>query len=274
LLLALIGSAWQPLMDMWHNPVNQRDDIRGMAHDIAASAGPNDAVMALGQSQLDTLLYYDRGLPQPYLIPRVRPLDEAATVLDLERIAQQHRRLYALFYVSYEADPRGVIRGWLDAHAFRAGSRWYGGIELAIYEFGEPSTATTPTHLRYTGDLRLERLSRAPAGVRPGEAVRITLAWMPNAPLDRPLNLFLHLVDKNDQIVAQFDGPPTHTPMPAWNVGVEQIGRTAIVVPPGTPPGDYRILIGLYDPVSGERVPLLHGGELFTVLTGVEVHVP
>lgn len=270
-ILIALGNAWQPLDTMWHSPNTRRDDFRGMAHDIAATAGPDDAIMALGQSQLDTLRFYDRTLPQPYLLPRVRPLDEAAVLADLEQIAQRHRRLYALFYVPYEADPGGLIRGWLDANAFRAGSRWYGGVELAIYEFGEPRSAQTPTHLRYTGDLALQRLTRMPARVPPGDAVRITLAWLPNAPLDRPLSLFLHLVNPQDTIVAQFDGPPTNIPTSTWQPGTEQISRVAIIVPPDTPVGDYRILIGLYDPANGMRVPLLHGEELVTVLTGVEV---
>jgi 4-amino-4-deoxy-L-arabinose transferase-like glycosyltransferase len=249
--LALALSAAAPLRNEWFDPAYWRDDYRGIAQAIAAAAAPEDIVIANGQGQLDTLRVYDPGGLPYRLVPRARPLDPAVVTADLAALARDHRRLYALFYVLYEADPAGVIPNWLAEHAFHAGSRWYGGVQLAIYDLQPPPGDARAFDARFGAAAVLRSAAYGPLQLHPGESLRLTTAW--ESP-DTRLNIFVHLVDATGTPAAQYDGPLVDRP--AAGDGVR---RMALLAPATLAPGRYRLLIGLYDPATGARVPLANG---------------
>lgn len=79
---------------------------------------------------------------------------------------------------------------------------------------------------------------------------RLTLYWQTSAPLDTDYTVFVHSLNAQGELVAQADGPPVgnHYATTAWEPGeIVQDSRPLS-------PGD-RYLVGLYDPVSGERLP-------------------
>lgn len=267
--LFVILAARQPLANEWFDPAYWRDDYRGIAQSIAASAGPNDALILNGQSQIETLDFYLKNSQARYLLPRFRPLEPAATIHELETIAGQHQRVYTIFYVLEEADPAGVMPNWLAEHAFRAGSRWYGDAELAIYEFGDLTGSLRTQQEHFGPQLQLIRSAADTTG-GPGDAIRVQLEWQTNTPAEHPLNIFVHLLNGSGQIIAQYDGPLTAQPSTTWMSGETHTGRVAVLVPPGTPPGNYQLLIGVFDPVEGARLPRAGGGDSL-ILETVEV---
>jgi mannosyltransferase len=265
----IVLAARGPLTNEWYNPAFWRDDYRGIARYITDTAGPNDAIMMMGQGQVETLDYYYKGTLPHYLLPRFRPLDRDATVHDLKDISRRHRRLYALFYVPYEADPNGVIADWLQTNAFKVNNRWYGGVELVVYEFGDLRAALRPMDARFGQHVRLGQIATSPSIVHAGDAVRIAFVWRSDATLDQPLNLFVHLLDDTGKIIAQYDGPSAQRPATEWATGKSQPGRAAVLVPPGTAPGDYHLVAGLYEP-TGERLRLSDGADTL-LLTQIKV---
>ncbi|MFO7169417.1 MAG: hypothetical protein DIU80_015440, partial [Chloroflexota bacterium] len=259
-----------PLWREWTDPAVWRDDYRGVARAIAATASADDAVLLVAPGQAEILDYYlDLPLPR-YGLPRTRPLDVQETVRELEAIAGRHRRLYGVFYVPYEADPAGEIRRWLNEHAFTASSRWYGGVELVIYELPEVAAPPQMPEARFAEAVRLRQIATEPAELRPGDAVRIEAEWSAEEPVGRQLLVFVHMLDAAGQVVAQFDGPPAPLGTDAWQPGGVQRGRMAVLVPPGTPGGVYRLVTGLYDPATGERLLLPDGSDTLP-LTEVRV---
>jgi hypothetical protein len=253
LAVLLIATAWQPLRNEWFDPAFWRDDYRGAAREIALTAGPRDALILNGQSQIETLDLYLKG-PQPrFLIPRFRPLDAAATAADLQAILAAHRRIYGLFYVLEESDPGGMIASWLDTHAFRASSRWYGGLQLVVWEGGALAGPAIGFSIPFVGGPTLENVVVAPAALRPTEALRAQVTWSANRQVagGAPLNVFAHVIGADGQLVGQYDGPldgggPT---------------RFAIVLPADTAPGSYRLRVGLYDPATGARLRTARGDD-------------
>jgi hypothetical protein len=255
-------AARQPLTNEWFNRDFWRDDYRGLAHDIAASAGPDDAIMALGVSQIETLDYYNKDTQPRFLLPRTRPLDRAATIHELESIAARYRRLYALFYVPYEADPDGLIAAWLRDHAFTSSSRWYGGVQLVTYEFGELTDPLRPIHASFGSEVRLRRGGIGPTAVSPKAAVRILLEWdLPTSPAPS-LSLFAHLLDGNGRIVSQCDLPLMPGERAAQTEGTAQQRRLAILVPANTAPATYRLVLGVYNSSTGARLQLANGDDI------------
>jgi hypothetical protein len=106
------------------------------------------------------------------------------------------------------------------------------------------------------------------------EAVRLTLRWSAAGYLDTDYTVFVHLVTpgSDGQPLAQADGPPMagRWPTSLWLPGVALDDLHTIPLPPDLPPGDYHLLVGLYDPATGDRL-LLPGGNDATIL---EVEIP
>jgi len=92
----------------------------------------------------------------------------------------------------------------------------------------------------------------------------ITLHWEVIAPVTRDLTVFIHLVDAQDHILGQGDGPPCRGQYPTsyWPTSYWQAGEwlqdehlIAVTSEPGDI-SDARILVGFYDPGTGERLPV------------------
>jgi len=258
----LVAASVAPLRNEWFDPAFQRDDYRSLARAITATARPDDAVLLIGPGQVDVFDYYFHGMQQRYLLPRFRPLAPAATVAELEQMERAHRRVYGVFYVPYEADPDGVVSNWLAARAFRAESRWYGGVELVVYELGEPGGSPREVRARFGEQLELERATVTTLDVLPGDAIRVELWWHAIAAPGRDLLLFAHLLDSEGRIVAQHDGPPAPVPASAWQSGETYRSRLAVLVPPGAAPGPYHLVLGVYDPATGKRISLPGGADV------------
>ncbi len=85
----------------------------------------------------------------------------------------------------------------------------------------------------------------------------ITLNWEAHQPLETAYTVFIQAwrADTN-RYAAGFDGPPVGGDYPTtlWGPG-EIIVDTHPLDPASLAPGEYRLLVGLYDPASGERLP-------------------
>lgn len=261
MVVFLVAAARQPLLNEWFDPVYWRDDYRGVAGAVRASAGPDDAVLLVGPGQVEIFDYYYRGDLPRYPLPRAHPLEPAGTLRELELIAQRHRRLYAVLWVPEQSDPAGVITGWLEARAFRAESRWYGGVQLVMYQFGALDAALAPVDVAFGDRLRLVRAAVAPQQAQAGDVVLIATEWAVVRGEGRPLNVFVHLLNDAGEIVAQHDGPPAPLPIAQWSIDGVQVGRFGVSVPQDAPPGRYRLRIGVYDPQDGSRLRLSDGAD-------------
>jgi len=86
----------------------------------------------------------------------------------------------------------------------------------------------------------------------------LTLNWGVKQPLETDYTVFIQAwdADTNEQ-VAGFDGPPVQGDYPTsiWAPG-EIIVDTHPLDLSVLPPGDYYLLAGLYDPATGERLPV------------------
>lgn len=117
------------------------------------------------------------------------------------------------------------------------------------------------TDLRFGEHIRLSGYDLHSPDAQPGDSLEFTLYW--NAASTPPENysFFLHLVaDDDPRPLAQVDGNPA---VPArltqtWDRPEETLisPRISLALPPDLPPGDYRVLLGLYNFESGARLPV------------------
>jgi hypothetical protein len=110
-----------------------------------------------------------------------------------------------------------------------------------------PLPAANPIDARFGGAIRLRgyTFSTAP--------IAVTLQWEALADVPRSLSVFVHVLDVGGQIQAQSDGPPARgrAPTDGWSPGDVVDDRRELTAAPG----EYRVVVGLYDPRSGERLP-------------------
>ena len=80
----------------------------------------------------------------------------------------------------------------------------------------------------------------------------IQLVWQTKHLLTENLRLFVHAIDEQALIAAQWDGVPVDwtRPTTGWLPGEYVTTRHALALPPG----EYRLRLGWYHPTSGERI--------------------
>lgn len=106
------------------------------------------------------------------------------------------------------------------------------------------------------GTIRLLGAALPEESLQQGDALPVTLFWQAVADGSRSEQLFLQLLDPQGQIVAARESLPVSGAFPTsrWRAGDLIRDPQPMTIPADLPPGDYRLIAGLYDPVSGRRL--------------------
>jgi len=261
--LALLGLVAAPRLAVLRanlfDPAHQRDDYRGIAAEIAAAAGPDDAVVLTAPTQIEVFGYYDRGAHATYPLPETRPPDRAATEARLDAIGAAHGDLYAVLWATGEADPEAIVEGWLNAHRHKAYDRWYGNVRLALWAAERaPTREALAGPVRLGDAIELRSLRVGPLAAAPGDVLTLTAAWVAAAPPGpSDLSVFVHLLAPDGAVATQRDMRPAGgtAATSSWPAGgAPVVDRIALALPRDLAPGRYRLVLGLYDPATGARV--------------------
>jgi 4-amino-4-deoxy-L-arabinose transferase-like glycosyltransferase len=113
--------------------------------------------------------------------------------------------------------------------------------------------------------LRLLGYALPDGAPRPNSTYAVKLFWEAQAPIAQEYSVYLHLRggwnDANgNPLWAQKDGAPADTPLTAWYVGLQAYDVRELKVN-ALPRGAYELVIGLYDPQTGARLPTNDGRE-------------
>ncbi|MCD6291689.1 MAG: hypothetical protein J7M34_14415, partial [Anaerolineae bacterium] len=95
--------------------------------------------------------------------------------------------------------------------------------------------------------------------VSPGGTVRVVLYWRSLATHPPAHTVFVHLLDEQGILRGQQDNPPVFgtQPLPLWETGDMIRDPYAFQVAADAPAGHYAIEVGLYDPTTGTRLPVM-----------------
>ncbi|MFL5801999.1 MAG: hypothetical protein ACJ8CR_09695 [Roseiflexaceae bacterium] len=99
------------------------------------------------------------------------------------------------------------------------------------------------------------------APLRPGDPLTIRLGWRGGPAAPPPLMVSLQMLGADDHKWAQWDGPAggDWRPIQSWSAGERVRQDVPLTLDPATPPGNYRLLLVVYDPATGQPRPL--GGQ-------------
>jgi len=98
-------------------------------------------------------------------------------------------------------------------------------------------------------------------GLQPGETFTVTLVWRAETAIDADYIVFVHLMDQGGTLVAQADHPPLDGAYRTsfWAPGDVVRDFYYLAVGDAVPPCACTLLVGMYDPRTGNRLPAYDG---------------
>jgi 4-amino-4-deoxy-L-arabinose transferase-like glycosyltransferase len=246
-------------------------DYQAVAQTLARKGEDTGAILLVPPDQAEAVGRTYRGHMTPYALPQAVPLEPEGTERVLEEILSRHPILFVVFREEQTVDPDRFIEGWLNEHAYRGQTEWQGGVRLVV--FGAPPASAEsspgaaseiqhPLPARLGEQVRLLGYSLAENSVEPGQMLRLTLFWQATAtPLTERLAVFAHVLDGEGRLVAQQDSEPAggSRPTTSWSSEEVIIDRLGILLPADAVGGEYRLVVGMYQLDSGERLPVFEG---------------
>lgn len=97
----------------------------------------------------------------------------------------------------------------------------------------------------------------------PGGQVVVTLFWASAQPVAADYTVFTQLLGPDYRLHGQLDRRPLegHWPTSRWQSPQKFVDKFVIPVDGDAPPGDYVLLVGLYNGATGERLPVTLSGQ-------------
>ncbi len=265
--LVLAGHA----LPQYYTSPTVRDNYAGVAEYLQTVADPaQDLVLLNAPGQREVWAYYDPGIPVVAL-PKQRPPDPQATLATLQRVTADRQKVYALLWATDEADPARLVETWLDQHAFKGLESWQGNLRFVEYTFAPPMACTTQQPaIVWAASIQLDGYCTPTAEpvVAAGEVALVGLQWQATRTLAARYKVTVQLLDEQNQLIAQRDGEPVggSRPTTGWQPTEVIRDNHGLMIPVGTPPGHYQLIIALYDPSDGSRLAV-DGNDFFSLGT-------
>jgi hypothetical protein len=126
-----------------------------------------------------------------------------------------------------------------------------------------PENPVQPAQAEFGDGITLARAEVPAEGWQPGATQTVDLTWLAETPERSRYTVFLHFIGQDGTPAAQGDQQPWQGAYPtdAWLVGVPATDRYQLALPEDLPSGEYVLVVGLYDPATQQRLPLLRDGK-------------
>ena len=248
-------------------------DWRTYVARLLESAEPGDVLI---QNLPDPgLTYYLRDQIPRVLLPANFPVDVEHTESELRHISETYDRIWLQPQIHQKWDSEGLVEAWLDRHTLKVAEERISGLRLSLYlppqsleEIRVPIQTVLGGQIQLTGyllsvgsELQERELgdpspSLETPPIHPGEILQLALFWQPLTEIQTDYTVFVHLYDSNDTLWAQRDNPPVSGTYRTnqWKPGQTIVDSYEIQLPPDLPTGEYRLAVGMYDWVTGDRL--------------------
>jgi len=136
------------------------------------------------------------------------------------------------------------------------------GVEGRVHAFAleQPPAVTQRAQFGETIHFLGYELGGSAVGERlvPGGDVQVALTWRGESTPDQNYIVFVQLLDETNQVRAQHDGQPGDGMLitTTWAPGEYVRDEHNLALPADLPAGDYRLIVGMYLPDTGERLPV------------------
>jgi len=245
----------KPLVDLWRvtgttEEVTQRlsraifGDPQGLAkeYEVASSWIKGESPVWVYPPHQATML---RGRIGVYPVVNSYPVNFDLVESQLtQRIPRND--LWVILWNETKGDPTRRVERWLDRNLFLAEERWFGALRVLHYYAGASWPA--PVKVVYGNVAKLESVSIS------GSPLRVELRWRALNTAQISYKIFVHVLNAQGQLIAQRDNIPQNGFAPTNTWTRDQIVVDRFALSQTLPSGTYTIKVGLYDPLTNERV--------------------
>lgn len=229
-------------------------DYPALGEALLERARAGDGLILDSSEEVNLLGPHYLGEVTVYLLSEKWSSDEVETTLG--SVMTDHGRVFAVF----GEESIGFVEEQLNEQGYRAWEEWYGGTRLVVYgtSSGIDETEPEPLEAKFGEGLNLLGYHLYDSEVEPGGIIRLALRWQAEERTGQDYKLFVHLLDGEGRIAAQRDSEPVggSRPTSGWGIGEEIWDNYGIMLPEELPSGEYHLVAGMYDPTSGERLPV------------------
>jgi len=254
-------------------PRYRSDDYRPLIDRVRALGLPSDAVLCVHPWQIGYFQAYipdedDRPtlvLTPQQVVPSARQFwadDPALMAAGLDSLLDEHGRLWFADHRTMGRVLESAIEGYLVGHAYPVLDEWYGTSTVLSF-FADAEPEDQPVSAQFGEWLGLEGAALSAGPLEAGWGVAaVNLAWQLSERPAEDYTVGLRLVGTTGQVWAQRDAAPGGglRSFAEWPVGETQIDRHGLLVPAGTPPGDYALTLRVYRSQNLEVIPVTFMG--------------
>ncbi|MFQ5343954.1 MAG: glycosyltransferase family 39 protein [Anaerolineae bacterium] len=197
--------------------------------------------------------------------PVIEPLEVAkARIENVVATSVAPNRLWFVFYkgtVAANAD----LKSWLDQRFYPAAAPgWREDTLYLAYVDPQGPWRDVPLDIHF-GNIVLHA-ARYTTGDSTSTVIGVDLVWRAAGPIERDAKVFVHLYDEAGNLVAQHDAIPVNGARPptTWRAGETLTDRHGLALRKGLA-GSYHLVVGLYDPATGERLRTSDDRETVTI---------
>jgi hypothetical protein len=264
--LALVCVSGFSLYDFYTVERYPQDDYRPLIARVQTMASPDDAIFCIYPWQVGYFESYYRG-ERPHLIlassgewgPSIQRELEELLAKRPTLSAVEGRRLWVPAYQAKGGIMESQVERFLLANSYPILNEWYGTTRLSFYAPRNQMIAFQ-SPLNFDHRLRLLEYALDPGPMEAGwGVVTVDLLWLKERRLDGRTLVGLRLTDQAGRTWGQRDSEPMAglSPFSTWQEGEQMLDRHGLLVPAGTPPGDYQLRLGVYQAADKQGLTVL-----------------
>jgi len=243
-------------------------DWHGLRAALLEAVGPEDLV--LRNYPDPSFDYYFHGRLQQMILPTSRTDSPEITMAQVRHLLATHNTIWFMPQPGYW-DPDQVVRNEIEEQGHYLAEEWISGFHVFQYasyasEHAGHLAVAVNHHFRDTAILASYRVATVQHPFQQGADTTIELAWTPLEVTQSPLTIFVHLLDDTGLIVIQDDHPPQHGRITSTQWTEPFRDTHSLSLPADMRAGAYTIIVGLYDPLTGERILTTNGQDSVQLL--------
>ena len=249
------------------------DDYRPLIERVRAIGLPSDVVLSVHPWQVG---YFQAYIPDDdarstlvltprQVIPEERQLwadDPVLMAAELDRLLEEHGRIWFPDHRSMGRVLERKIEAYLVEHAYPVLDEWYGeNTVLSLFVAGAPEAGAVGAQFGEWLNLQGAAMTAGPLEAGRG-TIAVNLDWQLSERPDEDYVVGLRLVGPAGQVWAQRDAAPRGglESFAEWPVGETQVDRHGLLVPAGTPPGEYTLTLRVYRSRDLDVLPVTFAG--------------